>query len=345
MRAPAIRRRSTRGSGRVTMDEVARLAQVSTSTVSRVLRQPTIVSADLATKVQAAIERLGYLPNLMAGGLATASARQVGVVVPSITNAFFSATLDALTDRLTQGGYQVLLGTSSYDEGREEALIESFLAWSPAAIVLTGLRHGRRATRLLLDARVPVIEMWEVGPAPLDTMVGFSHRAVGAAMTRHLYKTGRARVGFIGAYLALDRRADTRREGYVEAVREAGLHEELVMALPDRSSVATGAAALGRLIERDPAIDAVFCQNDILALGALFEAQRRGLAVPGRLAIGGFGDMDFAGVAVPPLTTVRPPAREIGTRAAEILLTRFAAGDPGERVIDLGFELIRRASA
>ncbi len=343
--ASALRRRSTRASGRVTMDEVARLAQVSTSTVSRVLRHPAIVSPELAAKVQAAVERLGYLPNFMAGGLATASTRQIGVVVPSITNAFFSATLDALTDRLTQGGYQVLLGTSSYDETREEALIESFLAWSPAAIVLTGLRHARRATRLLLDARVPVIEMWEIGPAPLDIMVGFSHRAVGGAMTRHLIRSGRRRIGFIGAYLDHDRRADMRRQGYAEAVREAGLHAELTEAPPDRSSVATGAAALGRLIEREPGIDAVFCQNDILALGALFEAQRRGLAVPGRLAIGGFGDMDFAGVAVPPLTTVRPPAREIGARAAEILLDRFACREPLERVIDLGFELIRRESA
>ena len=223
-KAPPVARPRRNGSkGQVaTIEDVARYAGVSTSTVSRVMRQPAIVTERLRAKVRAAVERLDYVPNQMATGLAAAQGRQVGVIVPSILNAFFSETIDALTQRIAGLGHQVLLGASDYDEGREEALIESFLSWQPAALVVAGLRHSRRAARLLLGLRNPVIEVWEIGGAAIDYAVGFSHRAVGRAMARHLLARGRRRIAFLGAYLERDQRAATRAEGYAEAMREAG---------------------------------------------------------------------------------------------------------------------------
>ena len=335
--------RGDRASGQATIADVARYAGVSTSTVSRVLRQPAIVSEALRVKVREAVDRLDYVPNQMATGLAAAQGRQVGVIVPSILNAFFSATVDALTERLRQGGRQVLLGTTDYDEACEEDLIESFVAWQPGAIVVTGLRHARRAARLLLAARAPVIEMWEIGEAPIDYAVGFSHRAVGRAQARHLLAAGRRRIAFIGAYLDRDQRAATRAEGYAEAVREAG-HAPIVAAIDGRSSAGAGAAALAQVLAEHPDVDALCCSNDVMALGALFEAQRRGLAVPDRLALVGFGDLDFAGQTVPPLTTVRPPARAIGEAAADIVEAAARGERPSRRVFDLGFELLARGT-
>src|SRR5262249_3576349 len=156
------------------------------------------------------------------------------------------------------------------------------------------------------------------GSAPIDYAVGFSHRAVGRAMARHLLARGRRRIAFLGANLARDQRAATRCEGYAEAVREAG-HAPLVLAMHERAAVGAGGGGLARLIAEQPDIDAVCCSNDVIALGALFEAQRRSLAVPDRLAIVGFGDLDFAAHSLPPLTTVRPPARAIGDAVGAII--------------------------
>ncbi len=243
--------RGARASGQATIADVARFAGVSTSTVSRVLRQPAIVSELLRRKVREAVERLDYVPNQMATGLAAAQGRQIGVIVPSILNAFFSATVDALTERLGANGQQVLLGTTDYDEAREEALIESFVAWQPAAVVVTGLRHARRAARLLLAARAPVIEMWEIGESPIDYAVGFSHRGVGRAQARHLLAAGRRRIAFLGAYLDRDQRAATRAEGYAErSARPAARRSS--SRWTRRSS--TGAGAAGHLRACSPSI-------------------------------------------------------------------------------------------
>jgi len=196
------------------MDDVAQLAGVSTSTVSRVLRAPQSVSNDLAQRVRGAIDRLGYVPNLMAGGLAAARGRTIGVIVPSLLNSFFAGTVDTLSAMLSSAGWQVLDGSSNYSEAREEALVEAFLAWSPAAMVLTGLSHSRRTAHLLRSARIPIIETWDVAETPIDTVIGFSHRDVGREMAGHLIAGGRRRIAFVGAMMHLDHRAAQRALGF-----------------------------------------------------------------------------------------------------------------------------------
>jgi LacI family gluconate utilization system Gnt-I transcriptional repressor len=333
-----------RGQSRSRMADVARLAGVSTATVSRALRQPDIVSAELRGRIGEAIERLSYRPNLMAGGLATARSRTVGVIVPSIVNSFFAATLEAMAETLAAHGYQLMLGNSAYSVETEEALVASFLAWSPAAIVLTGRQHSRATLRLLLETEVPVVEMWELGERPLDCLVGFSHREVGRAVAAHFIAGGARAFGFIGAALERDRRAAERGAGFREAVAAARFGPPVEVARSERASAAAGGAALRELMSHAPATEAVFFSNDVLALGALFECQRRGWAVPERLRLCGFGDLDYTGVSVPSLSTVRPPRREIGRRVADLLLARFAGEGGRGEVADLGFELILRES-
>lgn len=333
-----------RGLNRSRMADVARLAGVSTSTVSRALSRPDIVSAKLRARIHEAVERLTYVPNLMAGGLASARSRTVGVIVPSIINSFFSETVEALSEHLSAHGYQVMLGHSDYSTAREETLVASYLAWSPAAVVLTGRQHSKATLRRLLDADVPVVEMWEIGERPIDTIVGFSHRDVGKAVARLFAERGARRVAFVGASLDRDLRAAERGDGFVAQATAEGM-EVSHIALPDRARVAAGAKGLTRLLETSPAVEAAFFSNDVMALGAVFECRRRGIDVPGTLRICGFGDLDFATECVPALTTVRPPRRHIGERIAEILLERFQGGEPGPQVIDLGFDLIKRESA
>jgi len=326
------------------MADVARLAGVSTSTVSRALRRADAVSLELRERVQTAIDALGYVPNPMAGGLAAARTRSVGVIVPSLINSFFAATLDAMAEALAPHGYQILLGNSAYSLDTEDALVNSFLAWSPAAMVLTGRTHSRATLQRLLAAGMPVVEMWELGDNPIDTLIGFSHRSAARMAARHLIERGRRRLAFVGAALAEDRRAAQRSAGFAEAVQELGTESPVLHATPERAGVETGARAVAELLRRHPGLDGVALSNDALALGALFECQRRGLSVPRDLALIGFGDLDFTGWTTPPLSTLRPPRREIGAAVARHLLARFADPQCGPTTIDLGCEIVVRAS-
>ena len=155
-------RRRRRRTQRVTLNDVAEMAGVSPSTVSLYVRKPDAVSDDRALKIAEAIAKLGYVPNLMAGGLAAASSRIVSVIVPSIRNAFFAETVSAIQAALGAEGLQVLLGHTEYSEAHEEALVRAALSWAPAAIVLTELTHSPGTRALLKVSDVPVVEMWEL---------------------------------------------------------------------------------------------------------------------------------------------------------------------------------------
>jgi LacI family transcriptional regulator, gluconate utilization system Gnt-I transcriptional repressor len=325
------------------IDHVASKAGVSTSTVSRALRSPEKVAPETRARIEAAVEELGYVPSFAAGALANARSRVVGVIVPSIVNAFFSLTLEALSDALEAEGYQVMVGRSDYSSEREERLVASFIGWSPAAIVLTGTGHSPRTRRLVERSGVPVVEMWELGNAPIDLMVGFSHRAVGAAVARHFAACGAGRLAFIGAALHLDRRAAERGEGFRQEAAGLGL-AVAPLDVPERSSAAVGARCFSRLMEDARPPDAIFLQNDVLALGALIEASRKRIDVPRQVRLCGFGDLDYAAVTAPGLTTVRPPGAAIGRTVAQAILARIAGEAWEPTTVDLGFQFVIRGS-
>ncbi len=337
--------RQRRGTKRATMTDVARMAEVATSTVSLYLRAPGEVSPRLGARIQRAIDELHYVPNRMAGSLAAAQTRVVGVVVPSIVNSFFAETVTTLQDRLHAANHQILIGHTDYDAATEEQLVRTFLSWSPAAMVLTGLHHNRATRRMLEATDIPVVEMWELGPQPIDRLVGFSHGDVGRMQTRHLIAGGAREIAFIGARLGRDHRAAQRAEGYAETVRShSWLAAPEIIDAGAQGSTDVAAEAFAALLERRPAIDGVVFSNDLVALGALFEAQRRGVSVPDRVALIGFGGLDFGRNSVPALSTVAPPRREIGDHVAEQILARLEGRDEPPVRVDLGFELIARAS-
>ena len=332
------------GRGRVTLQIIADRLEVSTATVSRALRQPELVSPQVRSKIDAAVEHLSYRPNLMAGALASARSKTIGVIIPSMINAFFSVTLEAIEEGLAGAGYQLLIGNSHYELETEERLIASMLAWSPAALVVTGCRHSRGAMRALLDTDVPIVEMWELTDNPIDTAIGFSQRDIGVAVARHFKERGARRLGFVGAMHQRDYRADARRAGFFETALSVGYEAPAEVQLPGLPTSVRCAKAFAELMSAHPDVDAVLCTNDIVALGALFEAQRLGWSVPERLKICGVGDVDFAAACEPGLSTVSLPRRAIGLKIAEVLRERIAGNLPTGGVHDLGFELVRRGS-
>jgi LacI family transcriptional regulator, gluconate utilization system Gnt-I transcriptional repressor len=331
---------------RVTMTDVAKLAQVSPSTVSLFLRRPDGVSPAAGQTIARAIEALGYVPNLVAGGLAAASSRVVSIIVPTVRNAFFAETVSTLQTELGGEGLQVLLGHTDYDETREEALVRTALSWAPAAIVLTGLSHSRGTRQLLKASSVPVVEMWELGGEPLDMAVGFFHPRVGASAAHHLLSKGRGALAFLGARMQDDRRAAQRASGFEEACRASDAATFEIVNHPGAATVEAGAILLNRALRQSPRLDGVACSNDLIALGVVFECQRQGIAIPETLAVVGFGDLDFSASCVPPLTTIRPSGDLIGKEVARLILARIrgAGAETTPRLVDTSHVLMERRS-
>jgi len=335
-------RRSRRGSGAVTLHDVAKLAGVAPITASRALKSPALVSEDVRRKVADAVARTGYVPNLLAGGLASRRSRLVAAVVPTISGPVFLETVQSLTEALAQRGYQLMLGQAGYGGTREDALLEAIIGRRPDGIVLTGILHSAAGRRRLLGAGIPVVETWDLTSTPIDMLVGFSHVEVGRAVAAFLHGKGRRRFGVVAGD---DERAKRRVEAFVASAGALGLAEVEVVLVPAPTTLKSGRQSLARLWARTRELDAVFCSSDLLALGVLTEARVRGLAVPAQLAVVGFGDLEFAADVDPALTTVHIKGAAIGRQAAQFIVERAEGHEVAERVIDIGFSIVERQSA
>jgi LacI family transcriptional regulator, gluconate utilization system Gnt-I transcriptional repressor len=347
MKSPTETLRKTKraprpGTGGITLSDVASLAGVSAITVSRALNTPAAVSPETLERVRSAISRSGYVPNLIAGGLASNRSRLVAALVPTIAGPVFLETIQALTDALAEAGCQLMLGQSGYGGAREDALIDAIVGRRPDGIVLTGIMHSPEGRRRLLASGIPIVETWDITPTPIDMIVGFSHEKVGAAVADYLYDQGFRRPGVV---IAEDQRALRRRAGFEARLAELGVHGIPVCTVPAPSSLANGRAGFADLRARHPDIDVVFCGSDVIAHGVITEAQALGLSIPGDVAVMGFGDLPFAAFTHPSLSTVRIDGTSIGRQAARFILDVAENRDVGARVRDLGFLIVKRASA
>lgn len=340
--APPAPRRVRRNTGKgVTLKDLAEIVGVTKVTISRALNTPGQVSPDTLRRVQEAVQATGYVPNLVAGSLASNRSKLIVALIPSLAGSVFQATMEAMTVALADAGYQFLIGQSGYDESREDALLDAVIGRRPAGIVLTGVMHSPASRKRLASAGIPIVETWDVSEAPIDMLVGFSHVQVGMAAARHLHGRGGLRAAVISPD---DRRAMTRSRAFVETMSALTGRAVPVYPVPSPTHLGDGRAALERLLREHPDTDCVFCGADSLALGVLMEANARALAVPADLKVLGYGDVNFAAHTTPPLTTIRTSGREIGERAAAMLVRRIEGGDGAPRSVDVGFELIERAS-
>ena len=333
---------SSRATGSVTLDDVAKLAGVSPITVSRAVNQPGKVAAKTLEKVNQAIARTGYVPNLLAGGLASRRSRLIAAIIPSVSNSVYAETTCFFSERLRDSGYQVVLGESGFDEEQEESLISAILSRRPDGIFLTGINHSATCRRILMGANIPVVETWDLTPTPLDTVIGFSHQRVGEAVAEYLLLKGYQRIGIVSA---TDHRAQIRQKAFLETLTKKGMTDVAISVVPVPNSFKLGREGLADLLDKGFTGGAVFFSSDTLAQGGLAEAQSRGLAIPEDLALVGFGDQPYAAYTFPALTTVKFDRKAIGMRAAEILLEKMNGDYQQENVIDVGFSIIERQTA
>lgn len=328
------------------MIDVARAAGVSPMTVSRAFKANESVSEATRAAILKAAEDLNYVFDSTASNLRSQRSDFVAVTIPSLNNANFADTVAALSEGLKAHGLQILLGYTNYDMQEEERLIEQLLRRRPGAILVTGGRHTPRARRLLENCGIPVIETWDLPELPIGHVVGFSNADAVCVLVDHFVIKGMRRIAFIGGEADRDTRGTDRRLGFLAAMQSHGLDAtRLIDAGIPPISMREGAEAMGQLLELFPDTEAVICVSDLSAFGALTECQRRGVDVPGRISIAGFGDYEVGAICVPSLTTINPFPREIGMRAAELLLQLIEGKDVSSRQISIAPQLLIRESS
>ncbi len=338
--------RKRRGAGRVTLNAVARQAGVSAITVSRYFNQPDQVSPERRERIAAVVAELGYVPNLVAGGLASARGKIVGMVIPNISGPIFANTIQGFSDTLSRHGYQLLLASSYFSAEQEENAVRAFLGWSPAALVVTSHFHSTGTEKMLAEADIPVIETWDYQPDREPMQIGFSHFEVGVSAARYLHGKGYRRIAFVQNSAPGDFSALERRDGYAATVREFDLEPWVFAPDADRAPFEAGKQAMEALMNTSPRPDAIIFANDNLAAGGLLAGQRAGLKIPEDCAVLGFGDYPFAEMLLPSLSTIKPPALEIGVLAATRVLESLGVlpSDEVQRLNLLQCTVIERES-
>ena len=324
--------RKRRSTGKVTIADVAQLAGVGTMTVSRALRTPEQVSDKLREKIEAAVNELGYMPNLTASALASASSHTIAMVVPNLAEAGCTEMFAGLQHVLQPAGYQIILAESRHRLEQEEKLLETLLASNIAAAILLSVEHNNTVRNWLKNASIPVMEIGAIRTDPIDMNIGIDNVAAMFELTDMLVQRGYQNIGLLCANQE-QWIFQQHLQGWYKAMLRHHMSPNRVInaALPPVFS--TGASQLPEFLLTWPELDALVCVSDELACGVLYECQRRRIKVPDDLAVVGFGDSDVSKVCQPPLTTMAVPHRKIGLEAGKALLERIREGNWSDQVL------------
>lgn len=326
---------------RPVLQDVADKVGVTKMTVSRYLRHPEQVSAALQGKIAAALDELGYIPNRAPDILSNATSRAIGVLLPSLTNQVFAEVLRGIESVTDAHGYQTMLAHYGYHPEREEQRLTSLLSYNIDGLILSERSHTPRTLKMIAVAGIPVIELMDCTSPCLDLAVGFNNFEAARQMTQQIIARGYRHLVYFGA--RQDERTLIKQEGYEQAMRESELTPYSVMT--NRSSSYSAGGELLLQAQREyPQIDSIFCTNDDLAVGAMFECQRQGLHVPSQMAIAGFHGHDIGRVMVPQLASVLTPREHMGQIGAERLLARLRGESVVPKMIDVGFQILAGGS-
>lgn len=331
--------------GRASARDVARLAGVSTATVSRAINLPEQVDAETRERVRQAIAKLHYVPHGAARALRSQRSKMVGAVVPSFDYALYARTTSALQSRLREYGYALVLAEHHYDLVDEVRITEQLLQHGVDAFAFVGIDHDPALFAMLAEYERPYVLTWGVDPTRRHPSVGFDNRRAAYEATRHLLDLGHRRFGLLSAPVTGNDRARERGAGMRDALAEAGLAlaADAVQYAP--IALADAQAGMARLLalpeSRRPT--AVVATNDVFAVGAMLACRTAGIAIPERMSITGVDNTDLGATQTPGLTSIRTPIVEIGAAAAEQLVARLE-GRPYEAFQSMPFELVRRGS-
>jgi LacI family transcriptional regulator len=323
--------------------DVARLAGVSTATVSRALNNPEQVDPATLHRVLEAAAKLRYVPHGAARTLRSHRSKMVGAVVPSFDYALYARTTSALQRRLDERGYSLVLAEHHYELAEELRIAGQLVQHGVDAFVFVGLDHEQGLFALLEDYGRPYVLTWGVDPLARHPSVGFDNRAATLAVTRHLLQIGHRRIGLLSAPVEGNDRARARGEGVRAALaeRELSLAPECVQYAP--ISLPTAEEAMQRLLAVQDRPTAVVATNDVFAVGAMLACRKAGVRIPQDVSITGVDNTDLGATQTPGLTSVRTPIVEIGRAAADQLIARLE-GQPFTAFESFPVEIVHRGS-
>ena len=332
-----------RNLGPPTIEDVADDAGVSTATVSRVLNRPEAVREALRARVLEAVLRLGYVPNSGARALKLQCSETVGAIFPTIDNAIFAQAIDALQQRLTDAGLQLLIATSGYDPQTEMRQAMNLVRRGADALALCGTGQSRDLLQFLRQRELPTVHAMTTSSVPDQICVGFDNAlAIGKAV-RYLLDLGHRRIGMLAGVTLHNDRAAGRLAGVRQALALAGLQLEPQYLVERHYGLSQAREGFRKLMETDQPPTALLCGNDVLAFGALLEATTMGIDVPQQLSVIGFDDLEMARHIHPALTTLHVPTEHMWQTVADRIIASLEKKPlPTATLVEV--ELIVRAS-
>ncbi|MGJ8546332.1 MAG: LacI family DNA-binding transcriptional regulator [Sulfitobacter sp.] len=315
----------------LTLRDVSDASGVSEMTVSRVLRKRGDVSDATRAKVLAAAKELGYVPNQIAGSLASQRVNLVAVIIPSLSNMVFPEVLTGINEVLEDTPLQPVVGVTDYMPEKEERVLYEMLSWRPSGVIIAGLEHSDASRAMLVAAGIPVVEIMDVDGTPVDAMVGISHRRAGAEMAKAILKEGYEQIGFLGTKMPLDHRARKRFEGFTEGLAKEGIEIADRAFYSGGSALAKGREMTQQMLERSPDLDFLYYSNDMIGAGGLLYLLEQGVDIPGQIGLAGFNGVELLQGLPRQLATMDACRREIGQAAAKIILSQGQdAPDPDQ---------------
>ncbi len=326
---------------RATIRDVARAAGVSPATVSQVLNGARPVARPTRARIIEVIQQLDYRPNAFARGLKTLRSHLVGIVLPDLSNPFYPTLVRGAQDELSASGYHTVIVNTDAGYEAERELVSELVYRQVDGLVLITFTLGTTDFAKLIGEGTPVVV---IGPFTGVDHVHTSDFSAALEMTEYLLEAGYASIAHVAGPEGAGP-ASPRMAGYRAAMTHHGFPPDRQVIVRGDFTKAGGAKAMVRLLEAGPPPRAVFCANDLMALGAMEAAQNSRFAVPADIAVAGFDDIDAASLVRPALTTIGHPAGDLGAKAAAQLLARIA-GETGPPVdIEVGFDLRKRGSA
>lgn len=321
---------------RPTLQHIANHLGITKMTISRYLRNPEAVAHETGLRIAEAITEFGYIPNRAPDILSNAKSRAIGVLVPSLTNQVFADVIKGIELVTDKAGYQTMLAHYGYSQEKEEQRIESLLSYNVDGIILSENHHSKRTLKMLEVANIPVIEIMDSSEIGIQQAVGFDNISAAQSMVETMISRGHKNIVYFTA--RMDKRTKLKMQGYEQAMRKYQLEPHSLIT-DEPSSFTLGAKQLQQALAQYPDIDGIFCTNDDLAIGALFECQRLGIKVPKEMAIAGFHGHDVGQSLTPQLATVITPRLEIGKVAAQELLNRLKGEPQQSSIINLGYQI------
>ena len=320
----------------LTLRDVSEASGVSEMTVSRVLRNRGDVSKATRAKVLEAAATLGYVPNKIAGALASQRVNLVAVIIPSLSNMVFPEVMTGISEVLADTELQPVVGVTDYSPEKEQKVLYEMLSWRPSGVIIAGLEHSDASRAMLVASGIPVVEIMDIDGTPVDCAVGISHRRAGRVMAQAILKAGYRRIGFMGTKMPLDHRARKRFEGLTEALAKGGVEVADQEFYSGGSALAKGREMTAAMLERTPDLDFLYYSNDMIGAGGLLYLLEKGVDVPGQVGLAGFNGVELLQGLPRRLATMDACRHDIGRMAAEIIARRVEDPDAEvERVVEM----------